>query len=109
MKRRVKPTSCYGVEPGNDAVKAKFHYAVQLASRSQTSSRPNSITLSSLRAARELVSQAGSRAASELDEDMRVYVVCLSQAKFHYATKFHYQIPFQLASRSATVLASKIA
>jgi len=33
-------------------VKAKFHYAVQLASRSQTSSQPNSITLSSLRPAR---------------------------------------------------------
>jgi len=36
-------------------VKAKFHYAVQLASRSQASSRPNRVMLSSLRAARELV------------------------------------------------------
>jgi len=34
-------------------VKAKFHYAVQLASRLQTSVRPNSIKLSSLRPARE--------------------------------------------------------
>ena len=33
-------------------VKAKFRYAVQLASRSQTSSRPNSVTLSNLRSAR---------------------------------------------------------
>ena len=32
---------------------AKFHYAVQLASKSQTSSRPNFITLSSLRPAGE--------------------------------------------------------
>jgi len=36
-------------------VEAEFRYAVQLASRSQTSSRPNSITLSSLRPAREQV------------------------------------------------------
>jgi len=36
-------------------VKTKFHYAVQLASRSQTSSRPNPITLSSLWPAREQV------------------------------------------------------
>jgi len=36
-------------------IKAKFHYAVQLTSRSQTSSQPNSITLSSLRPAREQV------------------------------------------------------
>jgi len=34
---------------------AKFPYTDQLASRSQTSSRPNSITLPSLRPARELV------------------------------------------------------
>ena len=40
---------------GACTVKPKFHYAVQLASRSQTSSRPNSITLSSLRPAREQV------------------------------------------------------
>ena len=38
------------------SLKAKFHYAAQLAGRSQTSSRPNRITLSSLRPARELVS-----------------------------------------------------
>ena len=37
--------------------KAKCHYAVHLASRPQTSSRPNSITLSSLRTARELVAE----------------------------------------------------
>jgi len=36
-------------------VKAIFHYAVQLASRSQTSSQPKSITLSSLWRAREQV------------------------------------------------------
>ena len=34
---------------------AKFSYTVQLASRSQTSSRPNSIRLSKLRPAREQV------------------------------------------------------
>ena len=48
----------------------------QLARRSATSSR------------------AGSRAASELDEDLRVHVVCVSQAKFNYAV--------QIASRSQT-------
>jgi len=36
-------------------IKAKFHYAVQLASRSQTSARPNSTILSSSRPAREQV------------------------------------------------------
>jgi len=41
---------------------AKFYYAIQLASRSQTSSRPNSITLSSLRSA---------RAGRELDSVMK--------------------------------------
>jgi len=35
--------------------KSKFNHDVQLASRSQTSSRPNSITLSSLRPGREQV------------------------------------------------------
>jgi len=38
-----------------DLLKAKFHYAVQLARRTQTSSRPNSITLCSLRPDREQV------------------------------------------------------
>ena len=50
-------------------IKAKFHYAIQLASRSVTSSR------------------AGSRASSELDEDLRVHVECVSQAKFHFAVQ----------------------
>ena len=39
---------------------AKLHYSVQLASRSQNSLRPNSITLSSLRPARELVAEQDS-------------------------------------------------
>ena len=39
------------------SLKAKFHYAIQIASRSQTSSRPNSITL--LRPAREQVRDRG--------------------------------------------------
>jgi len=42
----------------------KFHYAIQLASRSATSLR----------------------AASEL-EDLCVHIVCVSQAKFHYAVQ----------------------
>ena len=58
-------------------VKAKFHHATRLASRSQTSSRPNSITISS--------SRAGLRPARELDDDLRVHVVCVSQAKFQYS------------------------
>jgi len=45
-------------------IKAKFHFAVVLASRSVTNS------------------QAGSRPASELDEDLRAHVVCVSQANF---------------------------
>jgi len=55
-----------------------LHYPAcdQLASRSATSSR------------------TGLRAASELVEDLRVHVVCVSQAKLHYAV--------QLASRSQT-------
>ena len=32
-------------------------------------------------------SRAGLRAASELGEDLRVHVVCVSQAKFHYAVQ----------------------
>jgi len=32
-------------------------------------------------------SRAGSRAASELGKDLRVHVVCVSQAKFHYAVQ----------------------
>ena len=59
-------------------VKAKFYYAVQLASRSQPSSRPNSITISSWRPAREQIcdqlasrsaisSRAGRGSASEQD------------------------------------------
>ena len=44
-------------------VKAKFHYAIQLASWFATSSRPNSITLSS--------SRAGLRPARELDSVMK--------------------------------------
>jgi len=51
--------------------KAKFHYAIQLASRSQTSSRPNSIALSIARnqlASRSATSsRAGRRPASEQD------------------------------------------
>jgi len=50
--------------------------------------RPNCITLSSSLADRDqLASRSGtsSRAASELDEDLRVHVVCVSYAKFHYA------------------------
>ena len=39
---------------GYGFVKAKFHYAIQLARWSQTSSRPNSITLAGLLPAREL-------------------------------------------------------
>ena len=93
--------------------KAKFHYAVQLASRSQTSSRPNSITLSSLRPAHEQVCDqlaswfASCRPASEQDSIMKyglnrhveIARTCLRQvgnqvcdldsvmefAKFHYA------------------------
>jgi len=37
---------------------------------------------------------AGSRAASELDEDLRVHVVCVPQAKFHYA------VPLATSSRA---------
>jgi len=48
-------TSLAEVATGIYTYKAKFHYAVQLASRSQTSARPNSITLSCLRPAREQV------------------------------------------------------
>ena len=32
-------------------------------------------------------SRAISRAARELDEDLRMHVVCVSQAKFHYAVQ----------------------
>jgi len=53
-------------------VKTKFHYTIQLAT----------------------TSRAGLRAASELDEDLCVRVVFVSQSKFHYAV--------QRASRSAT-------
>jgi len=69
--------------------------------------KPNSITLpSSLAGSRPVRDQiplhcpawtsswAGSQAASELDEDLHVHVVCMSQAKFHYTV--------QLASRSQT-------
>jgi len=61
-------------------IKAKFHYAVQLASRSATSS------------------WAGSRATSELGEDLRVHVVCV------FAGQIQLRCPArdQLASRSAT-------
>jgi len=48
----------YGLQTSKQlsrSVKAKLHYAVQLPSRLQTSSRPNSITLSSLRSAHEQV------------------------------------------------------
>jgi len=41
-------------------------------------------------------SRSGSQAASELDEDVRVHVVCVSQAKLHHSV--------QLASRSQTSL-----
>jgi len=59
-----------------DQFATKFHYTIQLATSWRTGLRP----------ARELV--------RELDEDVCVHVVCVSQAKFHYAV--------QLASRSAT-------
>jgi len=59
-------------------IKAKFHYAVQLASRSQTSSRPNSITLSSLRPAREQV--CDQLATRELLERWAKTCVCTSYA-----------------------------
>jgi len=94
-----RPLALYYTMRCKQPVKAKFHYAIQLASRSKTSLRPNSIRLSSSRPAGEqvcdqLASQprAGSRPASELGEDMRVHVVYVSQVKFHYAV--------QLASRS---------
>ena len=90
-------------------------------------SKPNSITLSSSLAGRRPVrdqiplqypacdqlastsaisSRAGSRAARELGEDLHLHVLCVSQAKFHYAV--------QLATRQARelvaeILASKIA
>jgi len=51
QSRWVLAVTWYNVTSGY-LVKAKFHCAVQLASRSQTSSRPNSITLSNLRPAR---------------------------------------------------------
>jgi len=70
--------------------------------------KPNSITLSSSLAGRRPVrnqiplhcpacdqlasrsvtsSRAGSRAAREMVEDLRVHVVCVSQAKFHYVVQ----------------------
>jgi len=68
--------SVAGRKPVRDKIPLHYPVCDQLASRSATSSR------------------AGSRAASELDEDMRVHFVCVSQAKFHYAG--------ELASRSQT-------
>ena len=64
--------SVAGRKPVRDKIPLHYPVCDQLASRSATSSR----------------------AASELDEDMRVHFVCVSQAKFHYAG--------ELASRSQT-------
>jgi len=68
--------SLAGRRPVRDQIPLNYSACDQLASRSVTSSR------------------AGSRASSELDEDLRVHVVCVSQAKFHYTV--------QLASTSQT-------
>jgi len=51
----------------------KFHYTIQLATSSRAGLRP--------------ASRDGWRAASELDENLRVHVVCVAQAKFHYAVQ----------------------
>jgi len=90
-----------------------FHYYNQL--------KPNPITLSSSLAGRRPVrdqiplhyppcdqhasrsatsSRAGSRAASELGEDLRVHVVRVSQAKFHYAV----QLARELVAEQGSVM-----
>jgi len=79
---------------GRDQISLHYPARDQLMSRSATSSR------------------AGSRAASELDEDLRVHVVCVSQAKFHYAIQLANtsQAGLQPARKlEADLLASKIA
>jgi len=87
---------CHNTSTG--AVKAKFHYAVQLTSSGRTPVRdqiPLHYPACDQVASRSATSSpAGLRAASELGENLRVHVVCVSQAKFHYAV--------QLASRSQT-------
>jgi len=58
-----------GRRPVRDQIPLHYPACDQVASRSATSQRP------------------GSRAASELDEDLRVHVVCVSQAKFYYTVQ----------------------
>jgi len=73
-----------------DRLKAKCYYAIELASRLQTirNQIPLRYPASDQLACRPATRlRAGLRAASELDEDLCVHVVCVSQAKFHYAVQ----------------------
>jgi len=84
-------------------VKAKFYYAVQLASRSQPSSRPNSITLSSWRPAREQIcdqlasrsaisSRAGRRSASEQDSVIEYGLIGLNRSATSFELSRHDEV-----------------
>jgi len=93
---------------------AKFHYVVQLASRSQTSSRPNSITLAGLRLAREQVCDqvravSTCRDSSNLSATGRNLVcdqVCDLDSVMEFSLK---KVADQLANQLASQLASWIA
>jgi len=64
----------------SNLVAGRFHYAILLASRSQTSSRPNSITLSSLRPASKLDSVMEFSPRHAHDVHTQVFVQLLALA-----------------------------
>ena len=84
-RQRDRATLCISWNLINCCIKAKFYYAVQLASRSQTSSRPNSITLPSLRPARQQVcDQLASWSQNKIDQSklpqhVEIAETCLRQ------------------------------